>query len=348
MAKLIRYELKKIPFVFLLFSLLIILIFKVIVTVTYCHNYNKEWRQIYSKYLAYANEYNVNDAEDKLNIIREDFEEYSTEAEVIDTLQEQLSAREYCEVIQKTAQKEFGFVFNMPSDFNKLRSVYASCDLPDIINVLGYRLFVKLNEINFVPIIIILAFSSIFSIESETGMQSIIRTTGVGWDKVCRGKLALAIGINVFIFSLFYLLDLSISSAISGFGSMNSPYRSVISTVLTNDSIGTFITKYYIIGILNTVFMCCIVMLFSSLSKNNRLAYAINGLTFVTFTIISTTLDKLAKAAILITGNFMKLYNETSLIVVSNDSLIIEQYIIILLVYLIAIPCLIGALRRTS
>lgn len=298
--------------------------------------------------LAHEQRRHWDDREYDEAIIREDFEEYSIEAEVIDTLKEQLKAREYCEVIQKTAQKESGFVFNMPSDFNKLRSVYASYNLPDIINVLGYRLFVKLNEINFVPIIIILVFSSIFSIESETGMQFIIRTTGVGWDKIFRGKLALTIGINTLIFSLLYLFDLSITFAISGFDSMSSPYKSVISTVLTNDSIGIFIAKYFIIGMLNTVFMCCVVMLFSSLSKNSRLAYAINGLTFLTFAIIGTTLDRLDKAAILITGNFTKLYNETSLIVVSNGSLIVEQYIVILLIYLITIPFLIGTLRRTT
>lgn len=348
LSKLLLYELRKIPFVFVLFSLLIVLTFKGVITFTYYNYYNKEWRQTYYEYLAYTTKYDINDAEKRLNGIRAHFNDYSVEAEAIDTLLEQLKDYKYCELVQKVAQKESGFAFNMPSDFNKLKSVYAAYDLPDIANVLGYRLFPKLNEVNFIPIIIILAFSSLFSIERETGMMSILRATGVGWGKIFRSKLALTIGISTLAFNLFYIVDLIMIFAVSEFGTVSSPYRSIISTVLTNDSIGTFIIKYYIIGMLYTVFMSFGVLLFSSLSRNSRLAYAINGLTFIAFTIIGVSIDKLGKAAVLITGDFIKLFNETSLIVVANGPLIIEQYIIILLFYAIVTPFIVYTLRRTS
>lgn len=348
MTKLLLYECKKTPLVFLLLSSLLMLIFKGGIAGAYFNEYDKEWRQLYSNYLAYTLEHDDQTAEQELREAREKLAQSSTEVVVIDKVLEQLENREYYAFVQDVAQVESGYVFNMPPDFNKLRSVYASYHIPDMVNVLGYQLFVKLNEVNFIPIIIILAFSSLFSIERDTGMQSIIRATGMGWSNIFRSKLVLAVGTGTLLFNLGYIFDLSLTIALSDFDFVSRPYRSVISSVLTNDSISLFLTKYYIIGILNTVFMSCLVLLLSSISKNSKLAFAINGFAFVAFTIVGTTIDTLDKAATLVTGNLMKLYTETSLLIIPNSSIVIEQYTVIMLLYITAIPFLLYALRKTS
>ncbi|GBF74372.1 hypothetical protein PA598K_02715 [Paenibacillus sp. 598K] len=347
MSKLLLYELRKTPLAFLMISLFVMLLFKGVVTIAYFDDHDREWRQAYSKYLTYALAHDPYAAEQELNVIKGEFSRYSAEAEAIDTLLEQMKDREYYERVQQVAQTASGYVFSMPSDFEKFRSAYASYNIPAIVNVLGYQLFLKLNNVNFIPIISILAFSSFFSIERETGMQSIIRTTGTGWGKVFRKKLTLAIGASTLIFSLGYIFDLFMTLTLSDFRSMGNPYRSVISTVLTNDSIGMFLIKYYVIGILNAIFISCLVLLFSSLTKNSRLSYAISGLTYVAFTVIGATVDKLDKVAILISGNLIKLNTETSLIAVTN-SLIVEEYTIIFLIYIVFIPLLIYLLKKTS